>query len=491
MFLRFRKSVAWKAARVTALAKCTLSVRGSAPLANLSIEKFFMTFALIILAAGKGTRMRSDLPKVLHPIAGAPLVVHAMEAGKPLSPERCVVVAGHGAELVRKRVLEHDPKAEIVLQTEQLGTAHAVDQARVALDGFKGDAIVLYGDTPFVSAETLGDIQVARAAGADVVVLGFEAAEPGKYGRLVTEGNRLARIVEAKDASPEELAISLCNSGVVCADSATLFDLISKVGNDNASGEYYLTDIVDIANADGKHCVAVTCDEAETLGVNSRVDLAAAEVVFQTARRRKAMEEGATLVAPETVHFAYDTQLGRDVLVEPNVVFGPGVVIEDGVELRAFSHLEGCRVGQGSVVGPYARLRPGSDLAEGVKIGNFVETKKARIAAGAKINHLSYVGDARVGAEANIGAGTITCNYDGVLKHHTDIGDKAFIGSNSALVAPVTIGAEALVAAGSVISDDVPDGALGVTRAKQENKLGLARRLRARLLEVKAARKKS
>ncbi|SLN74191.1 Bifunctional protein GlmU [Falsiruegeria litorea R37] len=449
-----------------------------------------MTLALIILAAGKGTRMRSDLPKVLHPIAGAPLVVHAMEAGKPLSPERCVVVAGHGADLVRKRVLAHDPTAEIVLQTEQLGTAHAVDQARAALEGFEGDAIVLYGDTPFVSAETLGDIQAARASGADVVVLGFEAAVPGKYGRLVVEGDRLARIVEAKDATPAELDITLCNSGVVCADSATLFDLISKVGNDNASGEYYLTDIVDIANADGKRCVAVTCDEAETLGVNSRVDLAAAEAVFQTSRRRQAMEEGATLVAPETVHFAYDTKLGRDVLVEPNVVFGPGVVVEDGVELRAFSHLEGCHVGQGSIVGPYARLRPGSDLAEGVKIGNFVETKNAVLAKGAKVNHLSYIGDASVGAEANIGAGTITCNYDGVLKHHTEIGENAFIGSNSALVAPVKIGARALVGAGSVISRDVPDEALAMTRAKQEVKPGLAAKLRARLLELKASRKK-
>ena len=445
-----------------------------------------MTLALIILAAGKGTRMRSDLPKVLHPIAGAPLVVHAMEAGRPLSPSRCVVVAGHGADLVRDRVLQHDQDAEIVLQTEQLGTAHAVDQARAALEGFEGDAIVLYGDTPFVSAETLREIQAARAGGADVVVLGFEAAVPGKYGRLVVEGDRLMRIVEAKDASADELAITLCNSGVVCADSATLFDLISKVGNDNASGEYYLTDIVDIANAGGKRCAAVTCDESETLGVNSRVDLAAAEAVFQAARRQRAMEEGATLPAPETVQFAWDTQVGRDVMIEPNVVCGPGVVVAGGVTIRAFSHLEGCTVGQGSVVGPYARLRPGSDLADGVRIGNFVETKNAKIAAGAKVNHLSYIGDATVGSEANIGAGTITCNYDGVLKHQTEIGAGAFIGSNSALVAPVRIGAEALVGAGSVISKDVPDGALAVTRAKQSNTEGLARRLRARLLEIKA-----
>ncbi|GAA6194413.1 bifunctional UDP-N-acetylglucosamine diphosphorylase/glucosamine-1-phosphate N-acetyltransferase GlmU [Phaeobacter sp. NW0010-22] len=445
-----------------------------------------MTLALIILAAGKGTRMRSDLPKVLHPIAGAPLVVHALEAGTPLSPSRRVVVAGHGADLVRDRVQAHDPSVEVVLQVEQLGTAHAVDQARAALAEFEGDAIVLYGDTPFVSVDTLRAMQAARADGADVVMLGFEAAVPGKYGRLVVENDRLISIVEAKDATLEQLEITLCNSGVVCADSATLFDLIAQVGNDNASGEYYLTDIVSIANAAGKQCAAVTCDETETLGVNSRIDLAGAEAVFQAQRRQQAMAEGATLVAPETVQFAYDTQVGRDVLIEPNVVFGPGVVIEDGVTLRAFSHFEGCRVGQGSVVGPYARLRPGSELAENVKIGNFVETKKVQIAAGAKVNHLSYIGDATVGAEANIGAGTITCNYDGVLKHQTIIGEKAFIGSNSSLVAPVSIGAEALVGAGSVIAADVPEGALAVTRAKQENKPGLARRLRARLLDIKA-----
>ena len=445
-----------------------------------------MTLALIILAAGKGTRMRSDLPKVLHPIAGAPLVIHAMEAARPLTPARTVVVAGHGADLVRDRVLSHDPQAQVVLQTEQLGTAHAVDMAREALADFEGDAVVLYGDTPFVSADTLRRIQAARADGADVVVLGFEAAVPGKYGRLVVEDNRLTRIVEAKDASPEELAITLCNSGVVCADRKVMFDLIAQVGNDNASGEYYLTDIVDLANAAGLGCAAVTCDEAETLGVNSRVDLAAAEAVFQGRARQAAMEGGATLPAPDTVYFAHDAQIGRDVTIEPNVVFGPGVIVADGATVRAFSHLEGCVVERGAVVGPYARLRPGSTIGEGAKIGNFVETKKAEIAAGAKVNHLSYIGDAGVGPGANIGAGTITCNYDGVLKHRTEIGPGAFIGSNTSLVAPVTVGAEAMVAAGSVITEDVPDQALALARADQSNKPGLARRLRARLLALKA-----
>lgn len=430
--------------------------------------------------------MHSDLPKVLHSIAGAPLVVHAMEAARPLGPTRTVVVAGHGADLVQDRVLAHDPDTQVVLQTEQLGTAHAVEMAREALADFEGDVVVLYGDTPFVSADTLRGMQTARTGGVDVVVLGFEAAIPGKYGRLVVEGDRLARIVEAKDASAEELEISLCNSGVVCADRKVMFDLIAQVGNDNASGEYYLTDIVDLANGAGLSCAAVTCDEAETLGVNSRVDLAAAEAVFQSAARRAAMEGGATLPAPETVYFAHDTQVGRDVTIEPNVVFGPGVIVADGATVRAFSHLEGCVVERGAVVGPYARLRPGSLIGEGAKIGNFVETKKTEIASGAKINHLTYIGDASVGSGANIGAGTITCNYDGVLKHRTEIGEGAFIGSNTSLVAPVLIGAGAMIAAGSVITQDVPDQALALARADQNNKPGLARRLRERLLALKA-----
>ena len=444
-----------------------------------------MSFSLIILAAGKGTRMRSDIPKVLHFVAGAPLVVHAMEAARPLGPARNVVVAGHGADLVRSRVLDYDAAIQVVLQTEQLGTAHAVDMAREALADFDGDVVVLYGDTPFVSAATLERICAARTGGADVVVLGFEAAVPGKYGRLVTEGNELLRIVEAKDATPAELDITLCNSGVVCADRAVLFGLISQVGNENASGEYYLTDIVGLARAGELTCAAVTCDEAETMGVNSRVDLAAAEEVFQARARRAAMEGGATLSAPDTVYFSFDTQLGQDVLIEPNVVFGPGVRVADGATIRAFSHLEGCVVETGAVVGPYARLRSGSHIGAGAKIGNFVETKKAEIAPGAKVSHLSYIGDASVGVGANIGAGTITCNYDGVLKHHTQIGAGAFIGSNSSLVAPVTIGEGALVAAGSVITQDVPDQALAIARPAQVNKPGLAFRLRERLLALK------
>lgn len=446
------------------------------------------SIALIILAAGKGTRMKSDLPKVLHPVAQAPLVVHAMQAGAALNPTHTIIVAGHGAELVEKTVKAHDPKARVVLQTEQLGTSHAVDQARDALEGFDGDTIVLYGDTPFIRPDTLEAMVAARRNGADVVVLAFDTQEPGKYGRLVTDGDRLLRIIEAKDASPDQLAITLCNSGVICADRAQLFELIAKVGNDNTQGEYYLTDIVGLANEAGLTCSAVTCSEQETLGINSRPELARAEAIWQAQRREQAMVEGATLTAPDTVYFAYDTQLGRDVLIEPHVVFGPDVHVADGVTLRAFSHLEGCRVETGAVVGPYARLRPGADIGPKVKIGNFVEVKKARLEDGAKVNHLSYVGDAHIGAGANVGAGTITCNYDGVNKHLTQIGAGAFIGSNTALVAPISVGAGALVSAGSTVTEDVPDEALALARSRQINKPGQAQKLRERLLALKAKR---
>lgn len=442
--------------------------------------------SLIILAAGKGTRMKSDLPKVLHPVAGAPLLTHALNAGAALSPTETLVVAGHGAEQVAAAVKNVAPSAQVVLQTEQLGTAHAVDQARAALADFEGDAIVLYGDTPFIRPETLQTMCNARQNGADVVVLGFDAADPGKYGRLVAEGDRLIRIVEAKDATPAELDIQLCNSGVICADRAQLFDLIAQVGDDNAQGEYYLTDIVGLANSAGLRCEVVTCPEQETLGINSRLELARGEAIWQDQRRTEAMTEGATLTAPETVYFAYDTQIGRDVVIEPHVVFGPGVHVADGVTLRAFSHLEGCDVATGAVIGPYARLRPGSQIGAKAKIGNFVEVKKARLEEGAKINHLSYVGDAEVGAGANIGAGTITCNYDGVNKHLTQIGAGAFIGSNTALVAPVSVGAGAMVSAGATVTTDVPAEALALARAPQVNKPGLAKKLRERLLALKA-----
>ena len=443
-----------------------------------------MATALIILAAGKGTRMNSDLPKVLHPIAGAPLLVHAMKSGASLSPEKTVVVAGHGAELVENAALAWDDTVSVVVQEEQLGTAHAVAQARDALNGFEGTAFVVYGDTPFISTETL-DAMKARRATADVIVLGFEAADPGRYGRLVTTGNALERIVEIKDATDAERAITLCNSGVVAADAQTLFDLVDDVTNDNAAGEYYLTDIVAIARDRELSAEVVRCDEAETLGINSRAELAQAEAAFQSKARRTALEDGIAMAAPDTVYFAHDTFVGRDALIEPNVVFGNGVTVENGATIRAFSHLEGCHVARDAVVGPYARLRPGAEVQEGAKVGNFVEMKNAVLAEGAKVNHLSYIGDASIGERTNIGAGTITCNYDGVFKHKTIVGADAFIGSNTMLVAPVSVGAEAMTASGSVITRNVPDGDLAVARARQENKPRLARRMFEKLKSKK------
>ena len=445
-----------------------------------------MNTALIILAAGKGTRMNSDLPKVLHPIAQAPMLEHAMASGAVLEPSRIVVVAGHGADLVRTAALDFHEAAEVVEQNEQLGTAHAVAQARDALADFDGMALVLYGDTPFVQPETLEKMRDALAHH-DVVVLGFEAADPARYGRLILQGETLQRIVEFKDANDDERAVTLCNSGVVACKAALLFDLIDAVGNDNASGEYYLTDIIGIANERGLSATAVTCDEAETMGVNSRADLAAADALFQTRARANLMEDGVTLMAPDTVYLARDTYIGRDTVIEPNVVFGPGVTVESGATIRAFSHLEGCHVSRGGIIGPYARLRPGAELAEDVRVGNFVEIKNAQIAEGAKVNHLSYIGDATIGAKTNIGAGTITCNYDGVMKHHTHIGDRVFIGSNTMLIAPVSIGNEAMTGSGSVITSDVESGALALSRAPQIEKPGMARKM-FEMLKAKKAR---
>ena len=448
-----------------------------------------MSTALIILGAGIGTRMNSELPKVLHQIGGAPMLVHAMRAGATLNPEKTVIVAGHGAEAVSKAALAYDPDAETVLQTEQLGTAHAVAQAGAALEGFEGDALVLYGDTPFIGSETLEAMAVARGLH-DVVVLGFEAADPGRYGRLITKGDALERIVEFKDATDKERAVTLCNSGVIAAKSSVLFDLIAAVGNDNASGEYYLTDIIGIARSKGLSSTVVRCDEAETLGVNSRAELIAAEADFQARARTAAIEDGVTLLAPDTVFFAYDTYLGRDAIIEQNVIFGPNVTVESGAKIRAFSHLEGCHVSQGATVGPYARLRPGAELQENVHVGNFVEIKNAIVAEGAKVNHLSYIGDADIGARTNIGAGTITCNYDGVFKHRTVIGEDVFIGSNTMLVAPVTVGNAAMTASGSVVSRDVPDGDLAIARSRQENKPGFAVKLFEKLRHLKMSQNK-
>ncbi|MBU2889289.1 bifunctional UDP-N-acetylglucosamine diphosphorylase/glucosamine-1-phosphate N-acetyltransferase GlmU [Celeribacter halophilus] len=448
-----------------------------------------MATALILLAAGQGTRMNSDLPKVLHPIGNAPMFAHALASGAALNPERTVLIVGHGADQVAAEAAKIDDNILIARQNEQLGTAHAVLQAKEALSGFEGDAIVLYGDTPFISEATILRMVEARKT-ADVVVLGFEAADPARYGRLVTEGDTLRRIVEYKDASEAERAITFCNSGLIAAEASVLFDLLEQVGNDNAAGEYYLPDIIEIAWKTGRTATAVACDEAETLGVNTRAELARAEAIFQASKRAEALENGVTLIAPDTVFFSLDTYIGRDTVVEPNVIFGPGVTVESGTRIRAFSHFEGCHVSMGATVGPFARLRPGAELANNAHIGNFVEVKNAQIGEGTKVNHLTYIGDAEIGDGTNVGAGTITCNYDGVFKHRTTIGRNAFIGSNTMLVAPVTVGDEAMTASGSVITSDIEAGALAIARAKQVNKPMLAVRMFEKLKSLKAKKQK-
>lgn len=446
-----------------------------------------MAVSLIILAAGMGSRMNSDLPKVLHQVGAAPLLHHAMAAGLSLEPSRVIVVTGHGADQVAAAATAFHEGCEVVLQEPQLGTAHAVAQALPLLAG--GDAMVLYGDTPFVRAETLAAMQAARGRW-DLVVLGFHAAEPGRYGRLITAGEDVLRIVEFKDATPAERAVDLCNSGVICAARDVLAGLVAQVGNANAAGEYYLTDIIALARQAGLTAGVVICDEAETMGINTRAELARAEAAFQAGKRAEMLENGVTLTAPETVFFALDTYIGRDAIIGANVVFGPGVTIESGAEILAFCHLEGCHISRGGRIGPFARLRPGAELAEDVHIGNFVEIKNAILDEGVKVGHLTYLGDADVGEFTNIGAGTVTCNYDGVMKHRTVIGKRAFIGSDTMLVAPVRVGHDAMTGSGSVITQDVPDQAVALARARQINKPGLAPKLFARLKEIKANLKK-
>lgn len=448
-----------------------------------------MQVSVIVLAAGQGTRMNSDLPKVLHHVAASPLLHHALSTTRSLEPSRIVTVTGHGAEAVAGSAQAFDEAVECVVQDPQLGTAHAVAQAAPLLADAPGEAIVLYADTPLIREETLRAMLEARAKHA-VVVLGFHAKDPGRYGRLLTEGDQLLAIREFKDATEAERALTLCNSGVVCAEARILFSLIAEVKNDNAAEEYYLTDIVELARQRGLSAGVVLCDEAETLGVNTRAQLAEAEAAFQSRARADALENGVTLTAPETVFFALDTHVGRDAIIGPNVLFGPGVTVESGAEIKGFCHLEGCHVSRGATVGPFARLRPGAELAEDVHVGNFVEIKNAILDEGVKVGHLTYLGDAEVGEFTNIGAGTVTCNYDGVMKHRTRIGKRAFIGSDTMLVAPVTVGDGALTGSGSVITEDVPAEAIAIGRARQVTKPGLAAKLFEKLKAVKAARAK-
>ncbi|MBB5714432.1 bifunctional UDP-N-acetylglucosamine diphosphorylase/glucosamine-1-phosphate N-acetyltransferase GlmU [Sphingomonas aerophila] len=445
--------------------------------------------AVVILAAGQGTRMKSLKHKVLHPIAGRPMLMHLLASVGELAPERTVVVTGAGREQVEAAVA---PLGVVTaLQSEQLGTGHAVFQARDALAGFAGDVLVLYGDVPLVSADTMRRM-IARLHAPDTpatVVLGFRPADPAAYGRVITDANgRIDRMVEYKDASPEERAVTLCNSGLMAARVEDLFGWLPRVGNGNAAGEYYLPDVVMLAASDGRASAVIETAADEVAGVNSRAELAGVEARWQQLRRDRAMAEGATLADPGTVWFSHDTAIGRDVVIEPNVVFGPGVSVADGAVIHAFSHLEGASVGEGVAIGPFARLRPGARIGRGARVGNFVEVKNAVLGEGAKANHLSYLGDAEVGAGANIGAGTITCNYDGFLKYRTTIGAGAFVGSNSALVAPVAIGAGAIVAAGSVITADVEADALALVRPPQVVKSGWAARFRAAMASKKAAR---
>jgi bifunctional UDP-N-acetylglucosamine pyrophosphorylase/glucosamine-1-phosphate N-acetyltransferase len=445
-------------------------------------------FAAVILAAGKGTRMKSDLHKVLHPIAGRPMLLHLLASVGALEPVHSVVVVGAGKEQVEAAVSGAD--AAVVTQEPQLGTAHAVQQAEQALPGFEGDVLILYGDVPLVLGETMARM-LERLHADDApaaVVLGFRPADTLAYGRIAARDGIIEKMVEHKDASPEERAITLCNSGLMAVRAGDLWKLLGRVGNDNTAGEYYLPDIVMLAAADGRRSAVIEAEPWEVAGVNSRAELAVVEAEWQRRRRGAAMAEGATLIAPETVWFSHDTTVGRDVVIEPNVWFGPGAAIGDRVTIHGFSHIEGATVSQGAEIGPYARLRPGAEIGENAKVGNFVEVKKARLGKGAKANHLSYLGDAEVGEGANIGAGTITCNYDGFLKYPTRIGAGAFIGSNSALVAPVTIGEGAIVAAGSVVTRDVAPDALAVARGKQEERPGWAAKFRALMAAKKKAK---
>ena len=445
-------------------------------------------FAALILAAGQGTRMKSATHKVLHPVAGRPMLAHLLATVETLGAARTVVVLGAGREQVAPLVESRG--GVVAVQSEQLGTGHAVLQARAALAGFEGDVLILYGDTPLVEADTMQRM-LARLHAPDrprLVVVGFRPADPLAYGRILADADgTIVKMVEYKDATPEERAINLCNSGLMAGRAKDLFELLGEVGNANAAGEYYLPDAVSVAKRHGDRSAVIEADPWEMAGINSRAELAAVEGEWQRRRRLRAMADGASLVAPDTVWFAHDTEIGRDCVVEPHVVFGPGVRISDGVRVRAFSHLEGATVAAGATIGPYARLRPGADIGEGAHVGNFVEVKKARLGAGAKANHLTYLGDADVGAGANIGAGTITCNYDGFFKHGTKIGAGAFIGSNSALVAPVTVGDGAIVGAGSVITRDVAADALALGRGEQQERAGWAAKFRAAMKARKKA----
>jgi bifunctional UDP-N-acetylglucosamine pyrophosphorylase/glucosamine-1-phosphate N-acetyltransferase len=440
----------------------------------------------VVLAAGEGTRMRSALPKVLHPVAGQPLLAHVLHAAPQGKDARLAVVIGPDHQTVADAVRRIRPDAETFVQRERLGTAHALLAAREAIARGADDLLVAFGDTPLITADTFARMRSPLKDGAALTVLGFRAADPTGYGRLLMRGNRLTAIREHADASTEERKVTLCNAGVMAFDGSTALKILDKIGNANSKGEYYLVDAVTIARDLGLEAVVIETSEDEVRGINTKAQLAEAEAVMQARLRKAAMDAGVTLIAPETVHLAADTSFGKDVTIEPFVVIGPGVSIADGAVIHSFSHIVQSAIGKNTSVGPYARLRPGTSLGDGAKIGNFVETKAAVLEAGVKVNHLSYIGDAEVGANANIGAGTITCNYDGFTKNKTIIGKGAFVGTNSSLVAPVKIGANAYIGSGSVITRDVPDDAMAIERSPQSIREGGATRYR----EIKTRGKK-
>jgi bifunctional UDP-N-acetylglucosamine pyrophosphorylase / glucosamine-1-phosphate N-acetyltransferase len=443
----------------------------------------------VILAAGEGTRMKSDIPKVLHPVGGLPMVAHTVRAASAAGVGAVALVVGRGADQVEAAARPFAKNVSVHVQTQRLGTAHAVLAARAAIARGYDDVLVMFGDTPLIDADALSKARARLAAGADIVVMGFRPADPTGYGRLVEHDHKLFAIVEDKDADADQKKIGYCNGGLMAISGKVALSLLDAVGNKNSKGEYYLTDIVAIAHGRGLHLYSIEVDSASVLGVNTRVELAEVEGLFQDKVRKKMMLDGVSMIAPETIFFTWDTKIGPESTIEPNVFFGPDVTVEGGVTIHAFCHIEGAKIASGSQIGPFARLRPGADLRANAKAGNFVEIKNSVIGEGAKVNHLTYVGDAVIGAKANIGAGTITCNYDGYNKYQTIIGEGAFIGSNSALVAPVSVGANAIVAAGSVITKNVPDGAVAFGRAKQETREGRASALHARNKAIKEARK--
>jgi bifunctional UDP-N-acetylglucosamine pyrophosphorylase / glucosamine-1-phosphate N-acetyltransferase len=443
------------------------------------------TSLTVVLAAGEGTRMRSGLPKVLHPVAGQSLLAHVLNAAPKGAGSALAVVIGPDHKAVAEEAVRIRPDALTFVQRERLGTAHAVLAAREAIARGADDLLVAFGDTPLISAETFERLRAALKDGAALAVLGFQAADPTGYGRLLIEGGRLTAIREHADASPEERKVTLCNAGVMAFDGRRALEILDQIGHANSKSEYYLVDAVAIVRDMGLEAVVIETNEDEVRGINTKAQLAEAEGVMQARLRKAALEAGVTLIAPETVYLAADTSFGRDVTIEPFVVIGPGVSIADGAVIHSFSHIVQASIGRNASVGPYARLRPGTSLGDGAKIGNFVETKAAILEAGVKVNHLSYIGDAEIGADSNIGAGTITCNYDGFGKHKTTIGKGAFVGTNSSLVAPVKIGAGAYIGSGSVITRDVPDDAMAIERSPQNTREGGATRYRELKLRAK------